>query len=665
MCYRSARLDMPGARGATENGPLVPGVRRQSPLAWPLGLLLLLPARVWPQAPVPPPPDDTVELTALSLDELMSLKVTTVSRKPEPWWSAPSGVDVVTGDDIRRSGAVRLPDALRLATGVHVGQPSARSWAVSIRGMNVLAANKISASTDGRSLFTPFFSGVQWDVQEPLLEDVDRIEVVRGPVGALWGAYAVNGFIQVLTKPAGETPGLLVSVARGSEDPAQVAVRYGGRIGQQTAYRVYGKYFQTDWTVLPDGQHAQTATDFLQGGFRLDGRRPHDTTVSLHGDFYTNDGLPLDHLEQGDVSGLNLVGRWKRARGDASDVALEAYFDRTHRVIPLSFEERRNTGAVSAKYRFGAGRQSLVVGGDLLVSGDRIGNMGIAQLQPAERVTHTAGVYVQDTLPLHARASLVGGAKVEHSSFAGYELQPSLRFVWTPDGRSTAWAAVSRALRTPVRVDEDLVIRLGSTTFFEANDDFDTETALAWEAGLRRRLSSGLTLDLSAFVYRYDPLRSTEPGAPGRPATFRNSLAARSSGAEAAMLWHPVRRVLVKGSYRFLDLRFSKDPGSGDTTGGRAEGNDPKHVAVATVRLDLPGRVELDGVFRLASRLPNPPLPGYETVDARLAWRATRQVEVALSGRNLLDAQHAEFVTTNSLNELVRRSALLTLTWRR
>ena len=218
MCYCSARLDMLGPRAASKNAPPVPGVGRRRAPAWPLGLLLL-PAPAWSQASDPPTPDDAVELTALTLDELMSLKVTTVSRKPEPWWSAPSGIDVVTGDDIRRAGALRLPDALRLATGVHVGQPSARSWAVSIRGMNVLAANKISASTDGRSLFTPFFSGIQWDVQELLLDDVDRIEVVRGPVGALWGAYAVNGFIQVLTKPAGDTQGLLLSVARGSEDP--------------------------------------------------------------------------------------------------------------------------------------------------------------------------------------------------------------------------------------------------------------------------------------------------------------------------------------------------------------------------------------------------------------------------------------------------------------
>lgn len=211
---------------------------------------------------------EITDLTELSLEEPLNLKVSTVSRKPEPWWSAPSGVDIVTGEDIRRSGAQNLPDALRLATGVHVGQPNARSWAISTRGMNVLAANKISVAMDGRSLFTPFFSGVQWDAQDTLLEDVDRIEVVRGPVGALWGAFAVNGFIQILTKPAWDTQGWLLSAGTGTEDPGSFAVRYGGKLSQDTFYRAYVKYFQTDWTYLASGQHAQPATDLLQAGFR-------------------------------------------------------------------------------------------------------------------------------------------------------------------------------------------------------------------------------------------------------------------------------------------------------------------------------------------------------------------------------------------------------------
>src|SRR5258707_3096419 len=222
------------------------------------------------EAPATPGADD---LTSLSLEDLVNLKVTTVSRKPERWWSAASGVDVVTSDEIRRAGVLNLPDAIRLAAGVQVGWPSARSWAISIRGMDVLAANKISVVMDGRSLFTPFFSGVQWDVQDTLLDDVDRIEVVRGPVGALWGAFAVNGFIQILTKSAWDTQGLLASAGTGSEDPGFFALRYGGKIGKDTAYRAYAKYFQQDWTYLATGVHAQPATDLFQTGCRIERRR--------------------------------------------------------------------------------------------------------------------------------------------------------------------------------------------------------------------------------------------------------------------------------------------------------------------------------------------------------------------------------------------------------
>src|SRR5688572_5946080 len=309
----------------------------------------------------PPTPPEPTDLTTLSLEDLVNLKVTTVSREPERWWSAPSGVDVVTGDEIRRSGVLNLPDAIRLAAGVQVGQPSARNWAISIRGMNVLAANKISVVMDGRSLFTPFFSGVQWDAQDTLLEDVDRIEVVRGPVGALWGSFAVNGFIQILTKPAWDTQGLLAAAGTGTEDPGFFALRYGGKLGRDTAFRVYGKYFQTDWTYTPSGDHAQGATDFLQSGFRVDARRSHDTTLTLQGDYYTNKGLPLDRV-QTEVDGVNLLARWHRAFSPDTDLQIDGYFDHTFRVIPQSFEEHRSTGSASVKYRRKEGRHGLLLG---------------------------------------------------------------------------------------------------------------------------------------------------------------------------------------------------------------------------------------------------------------------------------------------------------------
>jgi iron complex outermembrane recepter protein len=604
------------------------------------------------------------DLTTLSLDQLTNLEVTTTSRQPERWWSAPNGIDVVTGDDIRRAGVLNLPDAIRLATGVQVGQPSARSWAISIRGMDVLAANKISVVMDGRSLFTPFFSGVLWDHQDTLLEDIDRIEVVRGPVGALWGAFAVNGFIQILTKPAWDTQGLLASAGIGTEDPGFFALRYGGKLGRDTAFRVYGKYFQTDWTYLPDGTHAQGATDFLHTGFRMDGRRSHDTTVTLQGDYYTNKDLPLDRV-QTETSGANLRGRWHRAFSADEGLQVEGYFDRTHFLIPQSFEERRSTGSASVKYRFRTGRHGLLLGADGLVSADKIGNVGVATLEPLKRTIHTVGLYVQDTLQVNPRATLVLGVKGEQGSFAGFEVAPTARFAWTPNPRTTAWAAVSRAVRTPVRIDEDLVIHFNGITFFEANDDFKTETALAYELGVRHRPVSSLTVDVSTFAYRYDHLRSTEPaGAAPLPFTFKNGLDARSYGVEATVMYQPLSRLSFKGGYRLLDLDFSKDPGSLDTSDGSSEGNDAKHVAILAGHLDLPRGFELDAFLRHASALPKPALPGYTTMDARVGWRASRRFEVSLWGRNLLDRQHPEFVTTNSLNQEVHRSGAVKVTWR-
>lgn len=605
------------------------------------------------------------ELKELSLDQLLNLEVSTVSRREERWWSVPNGVDVVTNEEIRRAGARNLPDALRLATGVHVGQPSARSWAVSVRGMNVLAANKISVAMDGRILFTPFFSGVQWDAQDTLMEDIDRIEVVRGPVGSLWGAFAVNGFIQILTKPAWDTQGWLASAGAGTEDPGFASVRYGGQAGDDTYYRVYAKYFQTNWTYNASGR-AQSATDFFQGGFRVDALRARETTLTLQGDYYTNRDLPLDRV-QTEISGANILGRWRRAFSADSNVQAKVYFDHTYRLIPAVFEETRDTAASSLKWQTATGRQDLLLGVDGLLSWDEIGNIGIAKLVPPKRTTHNIGVYVQDTVQLvPKRGAFTLGIKGEHNSFSGFEYQPTARFAWTPTPQTTLWSAVSRAVRTPVRIDEDLLFELNGTTIFEANDDFKTEYAWVYELGFRQQPSPMLTFDVSAFAYRYNNIRSTEPiGSAAFPRTFKNEFNAKSSGAEVTVLFEPAAQILVKGSYRFLDLDFSRDAGSRDTTQGSSEGNDAKHVANLSVHFELPGNWEFDTFIRHASSLPKPALAGYTELDVRLGWNPSPEWELSLSGRNLLDRQHPEFVTTNSLNQQVHRSFTLKATWRR
>ncbi len=643
----------------------VPRRRPGRRITW-IGLLAVLalagPAAAAPAGPVTP---GLVAMKDLSLDELMNLEVSSVSRRDERWWAVPSGIDVVTGEEIRRSGVMNLPDALRLATGVHVGQSSARSWAVSLRGMNVLAANKVAVVMDGRSLFTPFFSGVNWDAQDTLLEDIDRIEVVRGPVGALWGAYAVNGLISIITKPAWETQGWLASAAGGDEDPGFFAFRYGGQAGAQTFYRVYAKYSQLGWTYDANGRQPQSATDFFQTGFRIDAVRPADTTLTLQGDYYSNQDLPLDRL-QAEVSGFNVLGRWRREFSAESDLQAEAYFDHTDRLIPFNFEERRDTGSVALKFHSVHGRHDWLAGIDGLVSSDAIGNMGFAQLVPDGRTTHRAGAYAQDTFQVRPeRLALTLGARMEHNSFSGWDYQPTARLAWTPSPRTTVWTAWSRAVRTPVRVDEDLVIAVPGTVIFAANDEFKNEVALAGEVGWRHQPFESLTMDVSVFAYRYDALRSTEPaGDTFLPQTFSNLLNARSRGGEVTVMVQPISRLFLKASYRLLDLEFSRDAGSVDATGGSSEGNDPRHLAMIAARLDLPNEIEVDVTLRHASALPNPALAGYTTADLRLGWRPSERWEWSLSGRNLLEPQHAEFVTTNSLNEQVHRRWVLKATWR-
>ena len=602
------------------------------------------------------------------MEDLVSLDVSTVSRKEERWWSAPAGVDVVTGEEIRRAGVQNIEDALRLATGVDVAQSSAKSWAISLRGMDVLAANKISVVMDGRSLYTPFYSGVLWDQQDVMLEDVDRIEVVRGPVGALWGSYAVNGLIQILTKPAWDTQGWLVSAGAGTEDPGFVSLRYGGKIGENTFYRVYAKYSQTDWTYLPTGGHAQPATDFFQTGFRIDSLRQPDTTLTLQGDFHTNEGLPLDSLQNNNNTGANLLARWHRTYSTDSDLTVESYYDHTYWIIPQNFSELRDTGSLSIKYHFPDGRNYLLVGTDAMISHDDVGNIGIATLQPASTTTHKISTYVQDTISLVPdRTALTLGLEGEENSFSsGYEFQPTIRFAWTPSPQTTVWAAVSRAVRTPVRIDQDLQIQFAGVTFFQATDAFKTEQALAYEIGFRRQPVSARS-----------PSTSRPSSTPTTTSAARNPPGPRPSrrpsripsmpipmARRLTVMYQPVFPALLQGQLPlpargFLQGRRQPRHQQRQRRGQRSAA--PRHDRRAP---GSSGNIEFDAFLRCVSSLPNPATPGYTAMDLRLGWRPTPRWEFSVSGRNLLDQQHRELITTNSLNEEVHQSCTLKVTWR-
>lgn len=607
-----------------------------------------------------------MKLSQLSLEELMRLDVSTVSRKAEQWWTAPGAIDVITNEDIRRSAALSLPDVLRLGVGVHVGQANAREWAIAVRGFNVTASNKLNVQMDGRSLFTPFFSGVLWNAQDTMLEDIDRIEISRGPGGATWGAFAVNGFIQILTKPAWETQGSLVSAAAGTE-AGWFSYRYGGKAGDSTFYRVYGKYSQFNGTYSPvTHERSMPTTDLAQTGFRVDSRGRGDTTFTLHGDVYTNKGTPKDHL-QNEFSGANLTGTITRTLAVDSDVSVTAYYDYTSKDFAGTFDELRDTLALSAKYRLVSGANEIQLGADGLVSWDKVFGPQVT-FEPERRTFYTVTAFAQDTVTLVPKLwTATLGAQVLYNGYSGADVQPTARLAWTPNPRRTIWAAVSRAVRPPVRIDRDLVVRFGGTTVFEGNDDLEAENVVSYELGGRQRIGERLAVYVAGFVNRYDNLRSYESRSPpymSFPWTFKNTTNAHSSGVEVSALWQPVTRLFLKANYRYLDLHLTKDPGSGDFQDGLFEMNDPHHVASITARLDLPGRVELDTTLRHVSSLPRPAIHAYTTADIRLGWSPRSDWELSVIGQNLFDPRHPDFITANSINDEVARSVTAKATWR-
>lgn len=592
----------------------------------------------------------------------MQLEVSTVSRHSEEWWSAPGAIDIVTSEDIRRSGVSSLPDALRLVTGVHVSRPVARNWGVGIRGFTVVGGSKVNVQLDGRTLFTPFFSGVFWDAQDTMLQDIDRIEVVRGPVGAVWGAHAVNGFIQILTKPAWETQGVLASAAIGTDSSFFANVRFGGHTSRDTFYRVYAQYRTLDPVYLR-GERADAASDFLQSGFRVDTRIDQDTTLIWQGDLYSNKDLIRDG-KRDEIAGANLNARWRRLLSLDSELEFSTYYDFTDRRFASGLRELRSTVQLNGRLRLLHGRHQFQIGTDNTFSWDTITNLPGLQFDPTERGVHTVSLFASDTftiVPDHW--SVTVGAKLEHNSFSGVEVQPTVRLAWTSSRHTTLWSAISRAVRTPVRFDHDVVF----PGVFMANDDFGSETVIAYELGFRHKPYESLAIDVALFENRYDDLRAYQPiGAPLIPLTFQNMLNAESRGAEITLLYEPFSRLFLKGSYRYFELDFTADPGSRNPFGTRFEANDPKHLATLTARLSLPRSVEFDTTVRYVSSLPWRRTKGYLTADVRVGWSPRPGWELALIGRDLLDPYHVESIIPQQAagpGREVKRSVMVRATW--
>ena len=606
------------------------------------------------------------DLKKLSIEELTQLDITTASKRSEPLLQTPYAVSVIRGEDIRRAGSMNLAEALRLADGVAVARADNATWAISARGFNITTANKLLVLIDGRTVYSPLFAGTFWSVQDVPLDDIDRIEVIRGPGGALWGANAVNGVVNIITKRPADTTGWRAVVVAGTEDRAITTLQYGGA-APGFDYRVYGKFRARDGQILASGLDADDAVKYFQTGFRIESRNGSRDSWLVQGDAYGGrEGL----LNQPDthVAGGNVMTRWQRRFSAASAFRAQAYVDHVYRRVYAQVLDERNTVDVDVQQQFVAGRHQVVAGGNVRASrGDDTGNAAF-HFDPQARLTTIGGVFAQDEIAIVPdRFAVVAGAKFERNTFTGVEAQPSVRARWTPSGRRTIWAAVSRAVRLPTRFDTDLRFTNPTTgaVTLTGDTDFDSEKAIAYEAGYRAEVTSRVSVDVAAYRNVYGDLRSEEfPSAPGQPIVLANLMNARTWGTEIAANVAPLSNWRLHGYYGYLHETVSFDPGSRDLTRGVNEYNDPAHIFTLRSSVDLPRHVELDALVRRIGGLPHPVVPAYAEFDVRLGWRPAQAWDLSLIGQNLLHAQHQEFRLASPVTEEFQRGFAARVQWR-
>ena len=641
----------------------------------------------------PQNPSQQERLKGLTLEQLGNIEVTTVSKAPVSASRTPAAVYVITQEDIRRSGATNLPEALRLAPGVEVARIDGVKWAIGIRGFQSRLSRNLLVLIDGRTVYSPLFHGVYWEVQETLMEDIDRIEVIRGPGGTIWGANAVNGVINVITKDSRETKGTLLSVKGGTVDQAALDIREGGGKGSLN-YRIYAKAFVRGPEFHSD--HRQF-DDFrrAQGGFRTDWKADSKNDLTIQGDIYdgrdgesaqlTRTAPPSSYVldQNGKLSGGNVMVHWTRDLGKGSELQVQTYYDRVRRLQPNQ-RESRDTFDVDFVHRWALGeRQNITWGAGIRFSvGEIPPVVPTLVFNPTHRTDQLASGFVQyETQLVPDKLSFTLGTKILHSSYTSLTAEPSARILWTPSPARTVWGGITRAVRTPSDVEDTLTVTTlqsaSPPVFNRSTGDkvFTSETMLGYEAGYRQLIHPQLSIDLTAFYNRYDHLLSSEPqqsytdtsiGAAIFPFVNRNGVFGTTKGLELAVNWKPRTWWRIQGSYAWLDMNMKTRPDSLDrTTVATLQGSSPAHQVVVQSYIDLPGHFELTQLFRNVTGLPAQHVTAYRTADLRVSWRKWSALELGITGRNLLQPHHAEFDGDPGPLVGIRRSIAADITWRR
>lgn len=636
------------------------------------------------------------QLKSLSLEQLGNLEVTTQSKEPTEVWNTPAAVYVLTGEDIRRSGVTNVADALRLVPGVNVARVNgSRNWAVGIRGFGDQFSKYVLVLIDGRSVYTPLFGGVLWTINNVMLEDIDRIEVIRGPGGTIWGADAVNGIINIITKHSQDTKGTLVSSGGGNVDENTEDARYGSAHKSWT-YRANAFGFVRSPEFHASGTPNYDWSRFGQTGFRAD-RVKDSNDIAIQGDAYwgkfgdaqllstyTPPASFISYKSQ-NVSGGNLRAQWRRQFANKSDLYLQAFWSHDHR-IGSNFGEDRDTFDVDFLQRLAATHfQQFTYGLGLRISPSTVTQtIPTATFNPLHKTDSIYSAFLQEELRLVPdKLSFILGSKFEHNNYTGFEYQPSGRLLFTPTQKLSAWASISRAVRTPDRVDEDIqvdVFALSAPLIYArvvGNHDLNAERLVAYEAGIRTLLHSRLYLSGAAFLNSYHdliaqsagtfsiaPVPPFPPGADLLTFQYINGIHGTTSGLEIAPDWQAASFWRIRAAYSFLDVKLHDQPGFSDTvTLKNLTGSSPTHQAFIQSNFDLPGHLEFDQSFRYVNSLPAQSVRAYTTADARIGWTPSKALSISVTGQNLFQPHHAEFGIDPPPIVEIKRGVYARLVW--
>ncbi len=626
-------------------------------------------------------------LGMLSLDELLNVDIVSVAKLPEKIIKTPAAVHVITGEDLRRSGVTSIPEALRMVPGMDVYRIDANKWAISARGFANKFSNKMLVMIDGRTVYTPLFSGVYWDVQDTMLEDIDRIEVICGPGGSLWGSNAVNGIINIITKDSADTQGGLVTFEGGSKDKGTEAARYGGWLDERTSYRVYCKYFDRDGFDTIKGDSASNSYHSARTGFRMDRNLDGGDKITLQGDLYkgisNSDRMyitlksPYSYWQKSSdrISGGNISGKWSHIISDNSDMVLKFYYDHTKREEIYS-SVTRNTIDMDFQHRFHLTNNNEILWGleycynqdDIPTYTNPATGLYAYKFDPQTSSEGIFSGFIQNRSDFdNKKGEITIGTKFEHNNYTGLEWQPSARFIWRFNNKNSIWSAISRSVRIPSRIENDGTIN--TTPFFKpilpptgitmmpritANDKLKSEKVMSYELGFRKRASDNIFMDISLFYNHYkDIIAGVKTGKPFLetypsihmvvPITMGNNFTVDSFGSELSCNWAIRKWWRLTSGFTWFKLNIVNDNGTTDPRPDMAENNNSEYQASLISYMDLPHNLELNTMLFYVDGLDYSKVDSYVRCDINMSWHSGHGLAITIGGRNLFNGRHIEF----------------------